>query len=375
MTGFLILWALTAAGLALRLVVAAHWFRRPAPPPVAAEVTVLIPILSGDPRLEGCLRQNLTNAPDARFLLLIDDDDPEAQSIAARLSAPNAVAVSYPPPMAGENPKVAKLARALPRVETPLFAVLDDDTVLSAGALDRAAGWLTTGDLVTGLPAYVAEGNLWTRAVAAFVNASVLPTYPVGAALGEQRTLNGMFYLGRTRDLRALGGFDAIRGQLTDDYAMARLYLDAGRRLVQAPVVHPVQTTVTGPGHWLSILRRWMIFAHRYLRENPSAFTLGLIGGTTLAPLVLLLWSLALSPLAVALALALPLAKALILRGMRARLMGQCGPQHGPWSQVPLEALADLLVPLHALSALVMPGRFRWRRRRMRMQGETIRYD
>jgi hypothetical protein len=171
--------------------------------------------------------------------------------------------------------------------------------------------------------------------------------------------------------VRALGGFDAIRATLTDDYAMALLYLDSGYRLVQSTVVHPVRTTVADAGHYGSILRRWMIFAMRYLRENQSPFTLGLIGLPTLAPFLLLLIGLALGPRAVAQVLALVLLKASAMYLLRAWLLRL--PENP--SQIAFEALADLLLPLHLATALVRPARFRWRSRHIRMQGETITYE
>lgn len=383
---FVLLAMLYALGMALRLAIAGRWLAQPGPAGPGSgsgsgtadegSVTVLVPILSGDPALKACLAANLANAPRARFLLLIDEDDAEARAITTRLAAPNATALSGPAPAPGENPKVAKLARALPRVTTAHVAVLDDDTVLPPGALGRTLGHLETGDLVTGLPVYAPGEGLFTRLLAAFVNGSVLITYPVGAALGQARTLNGMFYVTRSADLRSLGGFEAIRGSLTDDYAMARLYLDAGLRLVQSRIIHQVQTTVTGPGHYLSIMRRWMIFARAYLRENRTLFTLGLIGGTALAPPLLLLLGLGaggpVGLIAGLVVVSLLLgAKAHALRRLRGKVTGQ----EDPPGQIPLEMLADLLLPFHMLTALVRPGRLRWRTRRIVMEGDRITYD
>lgn len=371
-----------ATAMALRIGIAWRWLTQHDAIGTGdeASVTVLIPVLSGDPALEGCLAANLANAPDARFVLLIDDDDPVAQAIAADLDAANARVEIGPPPAPGENPKVAKLARALPSVATGHVAVLDDDTVLPPGALARALAGLDHGDLVTGLPVYDPGSGVFTRLLAAFVNASVLITYPVGAALGQNRTLNGMFYLTRTEALRGLGGFAAIRGSLTDDYAMARLYLDADLRLVQSRITHKVQTTVTGPVHYLSVMRRWMIFARHYLRDNPSVFTLGLIGGTSLAPPLLLLLALMAGSLAavagmVAVLVALLGAKTAAVRHLRARRTATDKGLSDPPGQFLFEMLADLLLPLHMATALFRSGRFHWRRRRIVIIDGQITYD
>ena len=66
------------------------------------------------------------------------------------------------------NPKVFKLALGEPHC-TDLVAVLDDDTVLPPGALDRARAALSEADLATGLPWYDSGVGPWNALVAGFV--------------------------------------------------------------------------------------------------------------------------------------------------------------------------------------------------------------
>lgn len=374
MTGVAFLAVLFAYALTLGLRVAAalRLLRRREPPATgdASTVTVLQPILSGDPALEGCLSANLANTPEARFLWLTDSDDPEAQRIAAALGRESLSTLVCAPPRQGENPKAAKLAAALALVETPLFAVLDDDTILPPGALARAVAALEGGDLATGLPVYDPPPGFWSGLVGAFVNGAAAITYPAAATLGQQRTINGMFYLGRTEQLRALGGFETIRGALTDDYAMATLYLRSGGRIVQTAIAHPIRTSVRGPWHYGALMRRWMIFALRYVRENGSAFTLGLIGISTLAPPALLVLGAAAGPSFLALGVAALFTKALGLAAIRARYLGRATRA----SEAALEALADVLTPLHLAAALALSNRFQWRSRTVRMDGDRIGY-
>ncbi len=364
--------ALQAARIAasLRFLLAASPPGPGAGPTAEERVTVLQPILSGDPALGECLRRNQDASPGARFLLLVDDDDAAAQRLAAPLASARTRVVAGPPPRDGENPKAAKLARALPLVGTPLLAVLDDDTVLPPGALARAASLAGPGRIVTALPCYVAVGSLWSRLVAAFVNGSSLITYPAAAATGHLRTINGMFYVVDAEDLRARGGFAAIRGELTDDYAMAQLFSRDGA-IVQSALVHPVRTTVEGPLHYLSLMRRWMIFAGRYGWENPSPFLLLCIGAPTVLPPALLGLALAAGPGALAWLGATLLGKAALTAWMRRRFGGRAT---GP-SELLLEPVADLLTPVHMVLAAVAPGRLRWRTRRMRVGGRGITYE
>ena len=364
---------LTAVRFALTL----SWFRRrPAPCVTAdasADVTVLQPILSGDPTLAATLAANQAAHPKARFLLLVDDDDPEGQRIAAPLSRSAATSVAVgPPPRPGENPKVAKLARAFPLVSTPFFAVLDDDTVLPAGALTEAISALEGGaHLATGLPWYNPTGNIWSGLLAAFVNGSALITYPAASAAHRQRTINGMFYLGRTDELRALGGFDRMRGELIDDYAMAKLYLDAGHRIVQTAIVHPISTTVTGPAHYARMMRRWMIFGLRYMRENRSVFTLGIIGGPTLLPPLMLVAGLLAGPTTLAAALTVLAVKTLATAWLHAAVHNRAPSP----ADAALQLVADVLTPFHLAAALIRPDRLTWRSRSIRLTEGRIEYE
>lgn len=338
----------------------------------AFDLTILQPILSGDPALESCLAANLANTPDARFIWLIDEDDGEGRRIGAKLASDQRIdLVLGPPPSDGENPKVAKLARALPHVETPYYAVLDDDTMLPRGAAGGGVAALARGDLVTGLPLYVNRTSVWARLLCGFVNGSALITYPPGALFGAQRTINGMFYVGRTDDLRALGGFDAIRATLTDDYAMAQLYLRAGKRIVQTAIVHPISTSVRDGAHYAGIMRRWMIFAMRYVRENVSPFTLGVIGLPTFLPLMLVLVGAFVGVHALIIAAAALFLKALLMARLRAHHGG--GGFH--FADPLFEIMADIATPFHFLSALIAPSRFKWRSRAMRVAGERIHYE
>lgn len=363
---------LTAARASLSWSYLALRASRPAPPVDLADVTVLQPILSGDPTLAACLADNLCQTPLARFLWLIDEDDLEARAIAETLAPPPRVKVVLgPPPKDGENPKVAKLARAVPLVETRYLAVLDDDTVLPPGGLPRAISHLEAGGLATGLPLYVNRTNGWSRLVSGFVNGSALLTYPAASMVGADRTINGMFYATEAAALAKAGGFEAIRGSLTDDYAMASLFRRMDAPIFQTDVLHPISTTVIGVGHYTGIMRRWMIFGSRYLRENRSLFSLVLILVPTLLPPVLLAVGLLAGWPWVVGALALLLLKAAANRLLRQRL----GGPGGTVTDLGYEAAADLLTPFHIISALVSPNHFGWRSRRIRMTDERITYD
>jgi ceramide glucosyltransferase len=364
---------------ALRVALATAYLRRPgpvaAPAEVAAEpITVLQAVRSGDPLLASQLRENLVNHPGVRFLWLVDADDPEGRRITADLSAAGtgAEVMLMPPLPAGANPKVFKLARALPSCGE-LVAVLDDDTVLPPGALERARRELSRGDLVTGIPVYRPGRGLYGRLVAAFVNGSALVTYLPVLWFISPVTINGMFYLTRRGVLESLGGFAAIQDRLCDDYELAKLYRGAGRRIVQSTIMHPLSTTVPDLATYLRLMRRWMIFAGQLFREELPVAVAGLVVLPGLLPLALVLGAaLCGQPLLLAVVLLSLLAKATAMAVLRRRAAAPGeGTAEGP-RIVLLEVLADLLLPVNTASALVRPGVVQWRDRVIRVDGGAV---
>jgi ceramide glucosyltransferase len=376
----LIAWGVYLLLLGLRLGLALRFVRREraAAVPVPGDdsaVTVLQAILSGDPHLEQNLAENLRHHPTAHFVWLIDEDDGVARALAVRLleehrGRPGRVEVLLaPPPPQGSNPKVFKLVLGFPQAGE-LVAVLDDDTVLPAGALAHARAALARGDLVTGLPWYRAEGPFFSRLLAAFVNSNALLTYLPILAFRPPVTINGMFSLTRKATLEQVGGFAAIEARLCDDYELAQLYLRAGLAIVQTTVAHPIATTVRGPLDYGRILRRWMVFANHLFRERLDLSMLVLVVLPALLPLVLVVLAGLVGAGALAATLGGLLAKAALLSAVRHRVLASREGAAGVF----LEVLADLLQPFHAATALVRPRAIRWRSRSIVVEDGKVGY-
>ena len=283
-----------------------RFFRRPAPPPERppALVSILQPVLSGDPTLEGCLEANLTAASSypREFLYLLDVDDAEAhrvcRALAARHPAAGVTILALPRPGAGENPKTVKLIAGARAARGDILCVLDDDTVLPDGGLEACLPYLDLPGVgvAFGLPYYAHFANAWSSLVSIFVNATSLATYVPYTALTEPFTINGMFYAARRDTLEAVGGFAGLEETLADDFAVAKRFRDLGYRLAQTPLRHAVRTHVGGAAHYASLLRRWFTFPresvlrHVAPRERAVALGLGVVGNVL--PLVLLLLAL-----------------------------------------------------------------------------------
>jgi ceramide glucosyltransferase len=331
----------------------------------ASEVscTIVQPILSGDPRLAPTLRRNLEAHPQAEFLWMIDDDDDEAHRIATGFAAhSNLRVISAPGPKDSENPKMAKLIRALPLINTPRLIVLDDDTFLPE------TSHLPAAQLVTGLPVFSAKGSIFERLIGGFVNGNALLTYLPAAHLKLQRTINGMIYSVETERLRDWGGFAAAGHALTDDYAVARLYLNHGVRIVQSAAPAFVEITVSSASSYVQIMRRWMIFATHYLRDNLTAATLFWIALPGLLPWIGI--AAANSPGIALLWIGLLFAKAMLNRIMLWHIVGM----RSSALDLLFEVASDLLTPVWMMLAFVQPSQLKWRSRRIEISNNEIRY-
>ena len=375
-TIFLMLAALFTVLTLLRCRIAKNeidrYFAAKASPVSENRITALQPILGGDPALAHCLETNLLRAKDAHFIWLIDDDDvtgqEAAQAAIAKTGRSDVLLVIAPSPPANLNPKTYKLSCGLSKVKTDFIAVLDDDTILPVRALGDAAALAGNGSLVTGLPIYDARTTVWSRLVTGFVNANSLLTYLPAAGIGLSRTINGMFSLMRTEDLKTRGGFHSIAQEVTDDYALASLFLSQNGRVIQTCICTSLITTVQGPCHYFTLMHRWMVFARLYLRENLSLATLPLILVPGILPLPLCLSGLAAGGAFAIAAIALLVLKSLIVRSLVAKLSADPHPV----SDFIFEILGELLLPLHVISSAMRPNSILWRKRSLLLKGSRI---
>jgi ceramide glucosyltransferase len=352
-----------------------------------APITILQPILGGDPFLEDALRANLANAPSsALFFWLVDEDDMEGRRVTTSIDDPRIRRLLSPPPRADENPKTAKLQRALEQIDTPYFAVLDDDTILEPDHLGRALAALQSCTLYTGLPCYLAGANLWSSLVAHFVNNNSILTYLALLPLAPPLTINGMFYVMRTDDLRAMNGFAPILSKLCDDYALAAQVKQHGGTIRQGITPQFLRTTVPDARRYTAIMQRWFLFANVLLRDQPAKVQLLLIPFLGLPPLF---FALSFLSIAGGVKTTIALAGALIVRHALLRNLHKTifelqhpaqpatpdsqpvspadrqPPTANPVQFNPITSiLSELLQPLHWLHACVQHS-LRWRTRRI----------
>ncbi|NES87428.1 MAG: glycosyltransferase, partial [Moorea sp. SIO2B7] len=165
-----------------------YFFRQPSSTtkeslkPEELQVSILQPILSGDPTLWDCLSRNLEmkTCYTTEFLWLIDDDDAVAhlgcRQLIEQYPDANVRLISLPPPLDEISPKTFKLIEGLKEANGDIIAVLDDDTILPDGGLEQCLPFLEQPEVgvAFGLPYYLNFSNLWSTLVSCVVNGNSL---------------------------------------------------------------------------------------------------------------------------------------------------------------------------------------------------------
>lgn len=340
-------------------------------------ITVLQPILSGDPALRENLRTSLQNNIEASFIWLVDEDDQEAQKICRELMEDHVkkgarVLIKICPSVPqGKNPKVFKLDIGFRLVRTRYTAVVDDDVRLPKEALSRAGSCVSKSSVVTGMPLYLYRRDFFSSLLAAFVNSQSILTYGAVSALSAPKTLNGMYYLAESRLLEGLEAFERISMELCDDYALARLCYQNEVGIIQSAIPTPIVTTVTSFKHYVSIMRRWMLFANRFLKRETSLLSFCFVVTPSLMPLVLLIWSFYVSGVSTLTILMTVSLFSALSRILRSRLF----KANDSILNLALEILSQFLIPLHLISAFYKPKKLIWRQRQIDMRRGRLEYQ
>src|SRR5258707_14678436 len=180
----------------------ARFFHRPIPDAKRdlALVSILQPVLSGDPTMSACLERSLQLQ--SRYALeliwLADAHDVAGQRICreliARYPKRDVQLIELPPPGAGQNPKTIKLIAGAKVARGDVICGLDDDTMLPGYGLERCLPFLdqTGVGLAFGLPYYVNFADRWSSMVSSFVNSNSLLSYIPYTTLTQPFTINSM---------------------------------------------------------------------------------------------------------------------------------------------------------------------------------------
>lgn len=343
---------------------------QPSDTPQHLLVSILQPILSGDPTLWDCLSRNLemTSGYPLEFLWLIDQDDEVAQAgcehLIAQYPEKTVHLIPLPPPAQRISPKTFKLIEGVKQAQGQIIAVLDDDTILPDYGLEDCIPVLDQAQigLAFGLPYYINFSNLWSSLVSCFVNGNSLLTYIPYSRVMPPITINGMFYVMKREVLAEVGGFLGLENSLCDDYAIAQRFRDHGYQLAQTSLRHGISTQVDKGADYFNLINRWFIFPQVSLMRSANLRELSIFYSLVLLPNFF--------PLFVVLAAFLfpgrdSLGFALLYLGLNAGMMIDFNHHYlndaTPLAKISWILAVQILLPFQIFLSLFSPRKINWR--------------
>lgn len=223
----------------------ARFLRQPKPAPTATPaITLLKPLSGAEPGLFEALDSfcRLAYAGPVQVIFGLQDPADPALQVVRRIEAahPNLdIAVVIDATLHGANRKISNLINMMQVAKHEVVVLSDSDMLAPAGYLDQVTGALEQPGvgLVTCLYAGRAEPGLWSELAAMAVNYQFLPNAALGSGLGLAEPSMGSTQAFTAQTLKAIGGFEAFRDHLADDYEIGRAIRALGQRIARPPMV------------------------------------------------------------------------------------------------------------------------------------------
>jgi ceramide glucosyltransferase len=234
----------------------------------------------------------------------------------------------------GTNPKIANLTNMMPRVRHGVIVLSDSDIAVAPDYLRMIVGALSAPGVGALTCCYVGKplGGLWARFAAQAIDYHFLPGVVLGTALGLATPCFGSTIALAREVLERIGGIEAFRDRLADDYEIGF----AVRRLGLAVALPPfVVTHACNESSLAEVFRHELRWARTIRSVDPIGFAgslvthalpLGLIGAVLVG----------FSPVSLAVLAAILIARVLLKRTVDSALTRKPG---GLW----LFPLRDML--------------------------------
>lgn len=334
--------------------------RDPAPPLGAGDcarpISVLKPLHGAEPRLYENLRSFCQQThPNYQLIFGVREPQDPAIAVVHRLRAefPQlAIDLVVDPRVHGANLKVSNLLNMLPLARHDWLVLADSDISVPADYLSRVTAPLADAGvgIVTCLYYGVPQDGFWSRLGCLFIDDWFAPSVRLSHASGSTRFAFGSTIALRREALQTIGGFEALRDTLADDFWLGELTRQAGLRTVLSDLVVGTEVSETRLSELWAHELRWL----RTIRAiAPGGFAMSFVCFTW--PVSLLGLTLAPSTLGVWLAMAAGSARvARFFLGREARRPSM------PWYEVLLTPFRDLLLLLEWAVALTS-WRVKWR--------------
>ncbi|SDR25212.1 bacteriohopanetetrol glucosamine biosynthesis glycosyltransferase HpnI [Paraburkholderia tuberum] len=214
-------------------------------------VSVLKPLCGAEPRLYENLR-TFCEQRHQHFQLVLGVSSPHDPAIAVvrRLQAAypkRDIELAIDTRVHGSNLKVSNLINMAARARHDVIVIADSDIAVDPDYLDSVAAPLADPNVGVVTCLYVARGvgGFWPRVGALFINEWFAPSVRVAHAMGSRRFGFGATLALRRATLERIGGFEALKNCLADDYWLAEHVRALGLQTVLSRVM--VATDVIEP--------------------------------------------------------------------------------------------------------------------------------
>jgi ceramide glucosyltransferase len=266
--GYVLVLVATAYALAALLCRARTWQGLAAGSPLnkapRVPITVLKPLCGMEPRLEANLATLCQQSwPCYQIVFGVRDPRDPAITVVRRL------AKRYPEceidlvvdaRFYGSNLKVSNLINMMRCARHPWLVVADSDIAAPPDYLEQVSAPLQdarTG-IVTCLYHGRALGSFWSQLGALFIDTWFAPGVRVASTFGSSAFGFGATIALRAETLRAIGGFEALRNRLADDFWLGELTRRRGLATVLSPLYVTTDVIEKNFGELWSRERRWM---------------------------------------------------------------------------------------------------------------------
>ena len=209
------------------------------PPGPAPRVSVVVPARNEERNIDRCVRSLLAqDYPDFELVVVDDRSTDQTGTILDRIADGDArlrVVHGVEPP-AGWLGKNHAIHQGVAAADCDYLLFVDADTDLHPACLAQVAAFAEErgSDLLTLLPRLV-NLSFWERVVQPAIGQLVLAWFPSkwinDPARPKAASANGPFLLFRRAAYDAIGGHEAVKGDIVEDLTLARRIKESGRRL------------------------------------------------------------------------------------------------------------------------------------------------
>jgi ceramide glucosyltransferase len=243
-------------------------------------ITVLKPLCGLEPRLEENLSTLCDQAyPVYQLLFGVRDPNDPATAVVKRLKARYPaldIQMVVDSRVHGSNFKVSNLINMASAARYPWLVIADSDIAVRPDYLAKVSAPLSDPDvgIVTCLYRGRSLDTFWTRLGVLFIDTWFAPSVRVASAFGGSSFGFGATIAIRANTLAALGGFQAVRNRLADDFWLGQLARNRGLATVISEVCVTTDVTERDFLSMWSRERRWM----QTIRAiNPLGYTFSFV--------------------------------------------------------------------------------------------------